>query len=60
MLADVYDEGQQHDKSLDLCTRVITGRPQGQPRADVLRLLQAGAKPLFERRGGIQSERRPS
>ena len=25
MLADVYHEGQQHDKSLELCTRVISG-----------------------------------
>ena len=25
MLADVYHEGQQHDKSLDLCTRVVAG-----------------------------------
>jgi len=25
MLADVYHEGQQHEKSLDLCTRVVAG-----------------------------------
>ena len=26
-LADVYHEGQQYDKSLDLCNRVLTGGP---------------------------------
>ena len=48
MLADVYYQGQEWQRSVDLCTRLIKGAaPKSQPRAEVLCLLQTRTQLLL-------------
>ena len=56
MLADVYHEGQEHKKSLELCTGIVEGiARKASRRAEVLRLLSARPQPLPDRRLGVRS-----